>query len=126
MDGVREFLDDLKRRGQAQGNFLGLLHVLIGRRIARADGHVVANGLTWREVAAWLKKVRWPKEAVQELGVDPARLPPRDRERFWYLAIAQSRIDSEQAIQAGDRLAQTVAADGYTIGPAPRRSSVSH
>ena len=33
MDVLREFLNDLKRQGYVQGNFLGLLNVLIGRQI---------------------------------------------------------------------------------------------
>ena len=70
---MREFLDDLKRHGYAQGNFLGLLNVLIGRRITRADGTVLSVGLTWRDTASWLKKVRWDRDAVRELGVEPRR-----------------------------------------------------
>ncbi len=120
MDGLREFLEDLKRHGYAQGNLLGLFHVLIGRRIARSDGALISNGITWRALAEWLKKVRWDKEAVGELGVDPARLPPRDRVRYWYLAIVQAGVDSQEATQAGDRLAEKLQAAGYVIGPAPR------
>lgn len=126
MDGVREFLDDLKRHGQARGNFVGLLHILVGRRVMRAGGGVVSAGLTWREAATWLKRVRWPKESARELGIDPLALPPRDRERYWYQAIAQARIDSEEAIQAGDRLAEALTAAGYVVGPAPRRETLSH
>jgi hypothetical protein len=112
---MREFLDDLKEKGLARGNFLGLLHVLIGRRIEKADGTLISVGLTWREAAAWLKKVRWDKEAVRELGVDPAGLPPRDRERYWYTAIARARVDSPAAIDAGGRLAAAVAPAGYLV-----------
>src|SRR5947209_1297638 len=96
MDRVREFLDDLKQHGYGQDHLLGLLNVLIGRRISRADGTVLATGLTWREVAALLKKARWDRDAVRELGQDPAALPPRDRERFWYVAIARAQVDSDQ------------------------------
>ena len=112
---MREFLDDLKEKGLARGNFLGLLHVLIGRRIEKADGTLISVGLTWREAAAWLKKVRWDKEAVRELGIDPAGLPPRDRERYWYTAIARAGVDSPAAIDAGGRLAATVAPVGYLV-----------
>src|SRR5262249_33604764 len=94
MDGLREFLDDLKQQGSAQGNLLGVLNVLIGRRITTADGTVLSNGLTWRELAELLKRVRWDREAVRELGLDPDRLAPRDRERFWYQAIAQANVSS--------------------------------
>lgn len=120
MEPVREFLDDLKRHGHARGNLLGLLHVLIGRRIDRADGTAVANGVTWRDLAEFLKKVRWDKEAVRELGLAPSDLPPRDRERFWYVAIARSRVDSPEASNAGDQLADTLRPLGYLIGSPPR------
>ncbi len=117
MDGLREFLGELKRQGYAQGNFLGLLNVLIGRQIKTTTGVVVVNGLTWRVLAEWLKRVRWNKEAVRELGIDPEALPPRDRQRYWYLAIAQAHVDSPQAIQAGNRLAAKLHEAGYTILP---------
>ena len=119
MDVLREFLDNLKQRGQARGHFLGLLHVLIGRHVTQADGTVVAAGLSWREVSALLKKVRWDRDAVRELGLDPAQLPPRDRQRYWYTAIAGAGVDSDRGSEAGDRLADALRQAGYTIGPAP-------
>ena len=119
MDRVRQLLDDVKTRGLAQGNFLGLLNVLIGRRITLADGTPVSAGVTYRELAAQLKRVRWEREAAAELGVDPAALPPRDRERYWYQAIVQARVDSPQASAAGDRLAEQLRAASSDIGPAP-------
>ena len=122
MDQLRDFLELVRQQGLAQGNFLGLLHLLIGRRIALADGTVVSTGLTWRAAATLLKKVRWAPEAAQELSLDISTLPPRDRERYWYMAIAAARVSSQEAIDAGDRLAQSVTALGYVIGPAPRAS----
>jgi hypothetical protein len=122
MDWPREFLDDLKRSGKAAGNFLGLLNVLIGRRIEKADGTVVSTGLTWRVLAGLLKKVRWDKDAVHELGLDPKDLPPRDREKYWYTAIAHARVDSPEATRAGDRLAEAAGELGYAIGSAPGHS----
>ena len=119
MDPVRLFLEDLKRNGYARNNFLGMLHVCIGRRIEKADGTPVSHGMTWRELAAQLKKVRWPKDAVRELGLDPAVLPPRDRQRYWYAAICQAGVDSAEARAAGDRLAATLRKAGYSVGPAP-------
>src|SRR4051812_1639728 len=89
MDRLRGFLDIVREQGHAAGNFLGLLHVLIGRRITLADGTEVSRGLSWRDVSAWLKKVRWDREAVRELGLEPDDLSPRDRQRYWYQAIAQ-------------------------------------
>jgi hypothetical protein len=120
MDGLHELLDVIKRNHHAQGNFLGLLNVLIGRRIADAQGTVISTGLTWRALASWLKKIRWDRHAVRELGLDPKNLPPRDRERMWYVAITQARVDSAQATAAGDRLAEVLQAAGYVVGPAPK------
>jgi hypothetical protein len=119
MDGVREFLDDIQKSHRARGNFLGLLHILIGRRIATADGTVISSGQTWRAVADLLKTMRWDPDAVRELGIDPATLPPRDRQRYWYTAIAQAQVGSDAAIKAGDKLATSLAKAGYVIGAAP-------
>jgi hypothetical protein len=119
MDAFQEFLEGLKEGKHADGNLLGLLHVLIGRRIETAEGAVMSTGLTWRTLAGWLKKVRWDREAVREFGLDPKTLPPRDRERFWYAAIAQAQLSSGQAAEAGERMAETLQALGYVVGPAP-------
>src|SRR5262249_36720608 len=113
MDALREFLEDVKQ--PAQGNFLGLLHLLIGRRIKKADT-IISNGVTWRELAALLKKVHWSTECVRELGLDPEKLAPRDRQRFWYTAIVQAGVDSPKATQAGEQLADALRKQGYVIG----------
>lgn len=123
MSALYDFLEETKRSGHAAGNFLGLLHVLIGRRLARADGAVISVGLTWREVASALKKVRWEKGAVSELGLELASLPPRDRQRYWYTAIAQAHVDSAQASEAGNRLAATLQAAGYVVSTSPHREN---
>src|SRR5262245_35608943 len=99
MDGVRDFLDELQNNQKARGNLLGLLHVLIGRRISRADGTVISTGQTWRSVADLLKQARWDPDSVRDLGLDPATLPPRDRQRYWYLAISQAQVGSDAAIK---------------------------
>jgi hypothetical protein len=119
MDRLREFLDALKKHALAQGNFLGLLNVLVGRRIHLPDGTLLTAGLTWRELAALLKRVRWDKDAVREFGLDPAALPPRDRLKYWYTAIAQSGLDSAKASQAGDEFARKLEEQGYRVGSAP-------
>jgi hypothetical protein len=123
MSALYDFLEETKRTGRAVGNLLGLLHVLIGRRLVRSDGAVISVGLTWREMASALKKVRWEKSAVSELGLAPAALPPRDRERYWYAAIARARVDSAQAIEAGNRLAEALQAAGYVVSTSPRREN---
>jgi hypothetical protein len=120
MDRLRELLDALKKHRQARGHFLGLLNVLIGRSITSADDTPVSTGVTWRELAALLKRVRWDKDVVRELGLDPAKLPPRDRFKFWYTAIAQANVGSPAASRAGDAFAVQLTALGYKVGPAPK------
>jgi hypothetical protein len=122
MEQLRELMKLIQSRGLARDNFLGLLHVLIGRRISLADGTPVSVGLTWRDAAALLKRIRWERDAVAELGLDAATLPPRDRERFWYTAIARAGVDSAAAVAAGDRLAEALRPLGYEAGPAPAKS----
>lgn len=119
MDQLREFLEAIRREDLSTGNFQGLLHILIGRRIARTEGTLVSAGMTWREAAALLKGMRWDRESVRELGLDPAALPPRDRQRYWYVAIAAANLHTEAARQAGDRLVDPLQQLGYLVGPAP-------
>ena len=125
MEPLREFLNAVRHHGTARGNLLGLLHILIGRRITRADGAPVSGGMTWRELAMLFKQLRWDREVVRELNLDPADLPPRDRERFWYTAIAQAGVGSATAKAAGDRLVAPLQALGYVVGPAPGGSTPS-
>ena len=75
-----------------------------------------------RTLAELLRKMRWDKDVVRELGLDPDALPPRDRQRFWYLAIAAAQVDSPAATARGDALAEALRRAGYTVGPAPGRS----
>ncbi len=119
MDALQAFLEELKRLKVAEHHFLGMLHVLIGRKIARADGTPVSNGMTWRELAATLKKARWNKDSVKKLGLDPEQLVPRDRERFWYMAISRANVDSTAAREDGDQLATLLKKHDYIVGPAP-------
>ena len=120
MDALAALLDELKQSGQTEGNFRGFLHVLIGRAITRAgDKAVLSKGITWREMAACLKKVRWDPEAVRELGLEPNSLPPRDRQRYWYGAIMHAKVDSATASAAGDRFADVLRSLGYDVGAAP-------
>ena len=123
MDSLRELLEAVRERDVVRRRFLGLLHILVGRRIARADGTLVSSGTTWRDLAALLKKLRWDREAVRQLHIDPDELAPRDRERFWYTAIARAGIDSPQAVADADRLVQPLHELGYVVGPAPGQSA---
>lgn len=122
MDELRAFLEEVKRQRYAQGNFLGLLNVLIGRTIARGPGQPISPGMNWRTLADLLRLVRWDPEAVRELGLDPAELPPRDRQRYWFMAISRAGVDSAAARQAGERLTKVLESAGYRIGPTPKSS----
>ena len=119
MDALADLLHELKQNGVTQGHFLGFLTVVIGRRIAKKDGTPVVAGVTWRELAAQLKKQRWNTDAVKELGLDPDDLPPRDRERFWYTAIIRAHVDTPEAQAAGDKFATLLKKKVYDVGPPP-------
>lgn len=120
MDALSELLEMLKAGDQPRANFLGFLHVLIGRKITRvSDGLSISVGMSWRDLASWLKKLRWDPEQVRELGLDPDDLPPRDRQRYWYSAIAHARVNSAEAIRAGDRFAEVLRGLGYEVSAAP-------
>ncbi|MFN4259391.1 MAG: hypothetical protein ACK4RK_08825 [Gemmataceae bacterium] len=119
---LRELLNRLKQSGDVKLSLLGIFHVLVGRQIRQADGTLVCAGLTWRELSATLKQIRWDKEAVRELGIEPARLPPRDRQRYWYAALSLTRLDSDEAIAAGNQVADYLATLGYEVSPPPKKS----
>jgi hypothetical protein len=119
MDARVDFLNRVREQNLDRGNFLGLLHVLIGRRLETTENQLISSGITWRDLAALLKKIRWPKESVTELNLNPDDLPMRDRERFWYVAIAHARVDSPDAHKAGDAFAAILTKAGYIVGPAP-------
>ena len=119
MDGIREFLEAARDRGLLAGNFRGFLHIAIGRTVTRPDGTVLSKGLTWRELAGLLKQLRFDRDLVREYGADPETLAPRDRERFWYSAIAAARVDSREAIAEADRVVAPLRGLGYHVGPAP-------
>jgi hypothetical protein len=119
MDGIRELLTAARDAGLVVGSFRGLLHVAIGRTVTRADGSPVSVGVTWRALAAELKALRFDQELVREFGADPDALAARDRERFWYAAIAAARVDSAEAVAEADRLAPRLRPLGLVVGPAP-------
>ena len=119
MEGLREFLEKVRQHHLVRGHFRAILHIAIGRRISRADGTVVSTGVTWRQLSELLRVIRWDKELVRELGLNPDDLPPRDRQRYWYAAIVAARVDAPDARALGDAYAKVVAPIGYLIGPAP-------
>jgi hypothetical protein len=119
MDALSTFLEAQSKHVKTKGHFLGLLNVVIGRSITAKDGTVVAGGLTWRETAGLFKRLRWDPELVRELGVEPDDLPPRDRQRFWYTAIARAGVDGPEAAKAGDRFAEVLRKQGFTVSAGP-------
>jgi hypothetical protein len=119
MDGLREFLEAVRQHGLVAGHLRGLFHIAIGRRITRTDGTPVSAGVTWRELAALLKQLRYDKELVAEVGADPEELSPRDRQRMWYAAIALARPDGPEALAQAEALAAAVKPHGYVVGPPP-------
>jgi hypothetical protein len=125
MDRLRQFLDAVRTQSVAAGHFRGLLHLLIGESIRLADGAPVSSGMNWRALAGVLKKSRWDREAVRELGLDPRELPPRDREKFWYAAIARADVTSPAATASARALADKLRPLGYEIGPTPSRGATS-
>jgi hypothetical protein len=115
MDALSMLLEPLKKDTRIQKHFLGLLHVLIGRRISTADGQVISSGLSWRDLAAKLKKLRWDPEAARELDITVEDLPPRDRQRYWYLAISRAQVDSAAALASAHEVANTLRDLGYVV-----------
>jgi hypothetical protein len=117
MDGVRELFETAREKNLAAGRFRGLLHIAIGRTVARADGTKLSAGLTWREVAALLKVLRYDTELGREAGADPETLSPRDRERYWYAVIALARVDGPDALAEAEALIGPLKALGFVVAP---------
>ncbi len=125
MDQLRDFLDAIKASGVATGHFRGLLFVLIGLPIKAADGTPLSSGMSWRAAASALKACRWDRLAVQELGLDPSDLAPRDREKYWYTAISRADLGSSLARSSAESFARAVAPLGFTIGDSAAESPLS-
>jgi hypothetical protein len=66
-----------------------------------------------------LKHLRFDTELVREFGADPDALAARDRERFWYSAIALAKVDTADAFAEADRLVPKLKPLGLVVGPAP-------
>jgi hypothetical protein len=125
MDEVRMFLELIEEKQLAHSRLAGVFHILIGRKIEKADGAVISMGLTWRQLASLLKVAKFNKDLVQELGADPDELAPRDREKMWYLAIGLAKVESISAIAQADKLAALLKPLGYVIGPSPFNASAT-
>ena len=119
MDGLHALLEVVRDGNLVAGHLRGLFHIAIGRRIATAQGDVLSTGVTWRELSVLLRDLRYDKDLVAELGADPDSLAPRDRQRFWYAAIALARPDSPEAFAQAEKLIPLVKPLGYVVGPSP-------
>ena len=119
MEGLREFLEKVRQNHLARGHFRALLHVAIGRRLSHSDGTVLSNGVTWRQLSELLRLMRWDKEMVRELGLNPDDLPPRAGQGSWYAAMGAARGDARDAREAGDAYAKLLSQLGFVVGPAP-------
>src|SRR5436190_14582314 len=119
MDGIRDLLETARTNGLVAGRFRGLLHIAIGRTVTKPDGTKLSAGLTWREVAALLKNLRFDPELGREVGADPDTLSPRDRERYWYAVIAMARVDRPEAVAEAEKLIAPLKEHGYVVAPAP-------
>lgn len=119
MERLTELLERIRKDDLANGHLRGCLHVLIGRTIKTTDGEPVSVGNTWRDLSLMLKSAKFDKELVRELGADPESISPRDRERFWYSAIALARPDTAEAIADAEAFIAKIAPLGYQVGPLP-------
>ncbi len=71
------------------------------------------------ELAPLLKELRFDRDLVREFVADPDTLAPRDRERFWYSAISQARVDTAEASAEADALVGELKKLGFIVGPNP-------
>ena len=119
MQGTRLLLETLLERDLVAGSLRGLFHIAIGRRITDSQGKVLAEGVTWRVLAALLKELKYDRELVREIGADPDTLSPKDREKFWYAAITLANVDGHEAHQQAEVLANELRRLGWIVGPPP-------
>lgn len=125
MEGTRQVLELLRDHNLVAGSLRGVFHLVIGRRISDPNGRLVAEGVTWRLLAALLKEMKFDRELVRELGVDPDTLAPKDREKFWYNAIALAKVDGDEARKQADALTTALKPLGLIVGPSPSGSAPS-
>jgi hypothetical protein len=125
MKALGTFLSWLETRKLMEGRVRGLFHILVGREIVDKRGDVISNGLTWREVAEAFAAAHINTAHVEQLGLDPEKLAPRDRKRFWYAAIMTAKPDSLEAREEAEKLIAALKPHGYQIGDAPPPSKPS-
>ena len=69
MDALHTLLDEIREEGVDQGHWLGMVNVLIARKITKA-GAVVSNGMTWRDLSG---PPSWSSEDLLRILVEKAR-----------------------------------------------------
>ena len=119
MDGTQMLLQLARDHRLVAGHLRGLLHIAIGRTLTAADGTILSGGMSWRDLSQLLKAMKFDREHVRELGADPDSLSPKDRERFWYAAIALAKVDSADARREAEELIGPLAKLGVRVGPGP-------
>ena len=119
MEGTRMVLQLARDHGLIPGHLRGLFHIAIGRKLTAADGTVLSMGMSWRDLSHLLKALKFDREIIRELGADPEALAPKDRERFWYSAIALAKVESAEARQEAEELTVSFKRLGIQVGPGP-------
>jgi hypothetical protein len=114
-DGIRTFLEVVRDHKLAPGHLRGLFHIAIGRTISTPDGTIISTGVSWRYLALMLRALQYDPKLVHELGEDPQKLAPKDRERLWFVAIAHAKVDSPEAREQAVALAQRLKAHGFLV-----------
>lgn len=115
MDAIRSMLARVRSPGFPAEHFPGLLYLLIGKTLVTSDGKVASKGFTWRECASLLKTARIDPELARTLGINPDDLPPRDREKFWYVALTRFPVGSDKAQHSATALVPWLADSGLTV-----------
>lgn len=115
MDAIRSLLARVRSPGFPTELFPGLLHLLIGKTLIDQDGKVASKGFTWRECASLLKTARIDPELARTLGLNPEDLPPRDREKFWYVALTRFPVGCEKAQKSATALVPWLAKAGLKV-----------
>ena len=119
MEGTKMVLQLAREHGLVAGHLRGLFHIAIGRKLTAADGTVLSTGMSWRDLSQLLKSLKFDREIIRELGADPDVLAPKDRERFWYSAIALAKVESAEARREAEELTVSLKKLGIQVGPGP-------
>ncbi len=117
MDGIIELLETIRDNGFAVGRLPGTFHIALARQVESTGGIVVSSGITWRQLASHMKTLKFDKDLVRGIQIDPDVLHPRDRERMWYASISIAGVDTPTAFLQADELAVLLKPHGYIIVP---------